>query len=94
MKNQVQLITYVDRLGCNTLTDLKNLFQNQLKGIFGGGHILPFYYPIDGEDAGFDPINHELIDPRLGDWNATYFVSPDQFIQTLIYYSVGILLLV
>ncbi len=69
MKNQVQLITYVDRLGCKTVSDLKNLFQNQLKGLFGGLHILPFYYPIDGEDAGFDPIDHELIDPRLGDWN-------------------------
>lgn len=30
---------------------------------------MPFYYPIDGEDAGFDPIDHQLIDPRLGDWN-------------------------
>ena len=69
MKNKVQLITYVDRLGCENLTDLKVLFQNQLKGFFGGLHILPFYYPIDGEDAGFDPIDHELIDPRLGDWN-------------------------
>ena len=68
MKNKVQLITYVDRLGCNNLTDLKSLFQNELKGLFGGLHILPFYFPIDGEDAGFDPINHELIDPRLGDW--------------------------
>ncbi len=68
MKNQVQLITYVDRLGCKHLNDLKHLFQHQLKGLFGGLHILPFYYPIDGEDAGFDPINHELIDPRLGDW--------------------------
>lgn len=69
MKNKVQLITYVDRLGCENLTDLNHLFQNQLKGLFGGLHILPFYYPIDGADAGFDPINHELIDPRLGDWN-------------------------
>lgn len=68
MKNQVQLITYVDRLGCKNLNDLKHLFQNQFKGLFGGLHILPFYYPIDGEDAGFDPINHEQIDPRLGDW--------------------------
>ena len=69
MKNQVQLITYVDRLGCNDLKDLTDLFQNQLKGLFGGVHILPFYYPIDGEDAGFDPINHQQVDPRLGNWN-------------------------
>ncbi|SNR56176.1 sucrose phosphorylase [Lutibacter flavus] len=69
MKNQVQLITYVDRLGCKSIADLNSLFKNELKGLFGGLHILPFYYPIDGEDAGFDPINHNLIDPRLGDWN-------------------------
>lgn len=68
MKNQVQLITYVDRLGCNTIQDLHALFNHELKDLFGGIHILPFYYPIDGEDAGFDPIDHTLIDPRLGDW--------------------------
>ncbi|MBT8267736.1 MAG: sucrose phosphorylase, partial [Bacteroidia bacterium] len=66
MKNKVQLITYVDRLGCKTLKDLKRLMRNQLKDLFGGVHILPFYYPIDGEDAGFDPINHQKVDPRLG----------------------------
>jgi len=69
MKNKVQLITYVDRLGCKNLTELKDLFQHQLEGLFGGLHILPFYYPIDGEDAGFDPINHQQIDPRLGNWD-------------------------
>ncbi|MGB1004420.1 MAG: sucrose phosphorylase [Salibacteraceae bacterium] len=68
MKNQVQLITYVDRFGCKNLIDLKSLFDNQLKGLFGGVHILPFYYPIDGQDAGFDPINHQQVDSRLGDW--------------------------
>ena len=69
MKNQIQLITYIDRLGCESISDLNLLFKNELKGLFGGLHILPFYYPIDGEDAGFDPIDHNLIDPRLGDWN-------------------------
>lgn len=69
MKNKVQLITYVDRLGCESIQDLKALFENEFKDLFGGLHILPFYYPIDGEDAGFDPIDHNLIDPRLGDWN-------------------------
>ena len=68
MKNKIQLITYVDRIGCKNIRELKRLFQQQLKGLFGGIHILPFYYPIDGEDAGFDPINHEQIDPRLGGW--------------------------
>lgn len=68
MKNKVQLITYVDRIGCKTLSEFKDLCANELKGLFGGVHLLPFFYPIDGEDAGFDPINHEQIDPQLGDW--------------------------
>jgi sucrose phosphorylase len=38
-------------------------------GLFGGIHLLPFYYPIDGSDAGFDPIDHTQPDPRLGSWN-------------------------
>lgn len=40
-----------------------------LNGVFGGTHLLPFFHPIDGADAGFDPIDHTLVDPRLGDWN-------------------------
>ncbi len=68
MTNKIQLITYVDRLGAKNLTEVKDLVDNQLKGLFGGVHILPFYYPIDGEDAGFDPINHQQVDPRLGNW--------------------------
>ncbi|NLP57845.1 sucrose phosphorylase [Lutibacter sp. B1] len=69
MKNKIQLITYVDRLGCKNIQDLNLLFKNEFKGFFGGVHILPFFFPFDGEDAGFDPINHQLIDPRLGDWD-------------------------
>lgn len=68
MKNQVQLITYVDRLGGGNLADLKALLDNQLKGLFGGIHLLPFFFPIDGEDAGFDPADHTKVDERLGDW--------------------------
>ena len=69
MKNAIQLITYVDRLGCKNITDLKKLIDTELRGLFGGVHILPFFYPIDGADAGFDPIDHSIVDPRLGDWN-------------------------
>ena len=68
MKNKIQLITYIDRLGCTHISQLTKLINKEFKGLFGGVHLLPFYYPIDGEDAGFDPINHELIDPRLGTW--------------------------
>lgn len=75
MKNQVQLITYIDRLGCKTIKELHSLLHHELSGLFGGIHILPFYYPINGEDAGFDPIDHEQIDPRLGDWHDIHELS-------------------
>jgi sucrose phosphorylase len=68
MKNQVQLITYVDRLGGGGLKELTALLQGPLAGVFGGVHLLPFFHPIDGADAGFDPIDHTQVDPRLGDW--------------------------
>ena len=68
MKNQVQLITYVDRLSGGGLGDLHELLQTKLAGLFGGVHLLPFFYPIDGSDAGFDPIDHTQVDPRLGGW--------------------------
>jgi len=69
MKNQVQLITYVDRLGGGDLRTLQRLLRGPLQGLFGGVHLLPFYFPIDGSDAGFDPIDHTRVDPRLGDWS-------------------------
>jgi len=69
MKNQVQLITYVDRLGCGGIRDLNMLFHGPLAGVFGGAHLLPFFYPIDGSDAGFDPIDHTEVDRRLGTWD-------------------------
>ncbi|MBD1582086.1 sucrose phosphorylase [Pseudoalteromonas sp. S16_S37] len=70
MKNQVQLITYADRLTGNGLTQLKQLLDDSFGGLFSGVHILPFYYPIDGSDAGFDPIDHTQVDSRLGTWQA------------------------
>lgn len=76
MKNQVQLITYVDRLGGHRdgadLARLKRLLCEPgapLAGVFGGVHLLPFFHAIDGADAGFDPIDHTQVDPRLGGWS-------------------------
>ncbi|MBQ0959751.1 sucrose phosphorylase [Ideonella sp. 4Y11] len=69
MKNQVQLITYVDRLGGGDVRTLQQLLRGPLQGLFGGVHLLPFYFPIDGSDAGFDPIDHTRVDPRLGAWS-------------------------
>ncbi len=68
MRNQVQLITYIDRLG-GTLPGLRQLLTGKLRGLFGGVHLLPFFTPIDGADAGFDPIDHASVDSRLGDWS-------------------------
>jgi sucrose phosphorylase len=68
MKNNVQLITYADRLGGGDLKMLHRLLKGPLAGLFGGVHILPFYYPMNGTDAGFDPIDHTMVDPCLGNW--------------------------
>jgi sucrose phosphorylase len=68
MNNKVQLITYADRLGGGDIKALHRLLKGSLSGLFGGVHILPFYYPIHGADAGFDPIDHTRIDPCLGGW--------------------------
>jgi sucrose phosphorylase len=68
MKNQVQLITYVDRLVEGGLPGLTALLGGPLRQLFGGVHLLPFFFPIDGADAGFDPIDHTTVDPRLGNW--------------------------
>jgi sucrose phosphorylase len=69
LKNQVQLITYVDRLA-GDLKGLQKLLSGPMAGLFGGVHLLPFFTPIDGADAGFDPVDHVEVDARLGDWNA------------------------
>ncbi len=63
----VQLITYADRLG-ETMQGLKEVLDGPLAGVFEGVHILPFFTPYDGADAGFDPVDHTEVDPRLGTW--------------------------
>jgi sucrose phosphorylase len=75
MKNQVQLITYVDRLSGGGLADLNGLLKESLSGLFGGTHLLPFFTPIDGADAGFDPIDHTQVDARLGTWKDVQALS-------------------
>ena len=68
MHNNVQLITYIDRLGGGGIAELNALLHGKLAGLFGGVHLLPFFTPIDGADAGFDPSDHASVDPRLGGW--------------------------
>lgn len=61
------LLAYADRFG-GTLPGLTALLNGPLRG-FAGVHILPFFVPFDGVDAGFDPVDHAAVDPRLGDWD-------------------------
>jgi sucrose phosphorylase len=77
MKNQVQLITYVDRLAAGGIADLAALLRGPLAGLFGGVHLLPFFDPIDGSDAGFDPIDHTAVDRRLGNWSDIKALAAD-----------------
>jgi sucrose phosphorylase len=68
MKNQVQIIAYVDRFSGGGFAELNRLMKGPLAGVFGGAHLLPFFTPIDGADAGFDPIDHTQVDAHLGTW--------------------------
>ncbi len=62
-----QLITYADRLA-GDIAGVHDLLRGRLAGAFGGVHLLPFFVPIDGADAGFDPSDHGTVDPRIGTW--------------------------
>ena len=72
----MQLITYADRLG-GDLRGLHSILRDQFDGLFNGVHILPFFDPIDGADAGFDPVDHTQVDSRLGDWNDIAAIAGD-----------------
>lgn len=69
----VSLLAYADRL-CDSgravgdLTTLRKLLAGELS-VLTGVHVLPFYTPYDGDDAGFDPVDHATVDPRLGTWD-------------------------
>jgi sucrose phosphorylase len=68
MRNGVQLIAYADRLA-GTIGGVADLLDGPLRGVFEGIHLLPFYTPFDGSDAGYDPRDHGAVDPRLGTWD-------------------------
>ncbi len=67
MTSSLQLIAYADRLATD-LHGVGEVLGTHFGGAFGGIHLLPFFHPIDGADAGFDPIDHTAVDPRLGSW--------------------------
>jgi sucrose phosphorylase len=60
------ILVYAERVGGN-LGEIEKLLKTSLKD-FDGVHVLPFFHPYDGDDAGFDPIDHTIVDPRLGNW--------------------------
>lgn len=67
-RNAVQLITYADRLAGDVPGLARLLASEPWSKAFGGVHVLPFFTPFDGADAGFDPVDHTQVDPRLGTW--------------------------
>jgi len=71
-----QLIAYADRLG-GDLAGLRDLLRGPFAGAFDGVHVLPFFLPFDGADAGFDPQDHTRVDPRLGDWDDVRALADD-----------------
>ena len=76
MTHPIQLIAYADRLG-GTIPALGEVVRDRFAGAFGGVHILPFFTPFDGADAGFDPDDHTTVDPRLGTWDDVRALSDD-----------------
>lgn len=68
MPHDVELIAYADRLG-GDLASLHKVLDGPLEGLFAGVHLLPFFRPYDGADAGFDPQDHTEVDERLGSWD-------------------------
>lgn len=66
LENKAMLITYPNRLGRN-LTELNQILQQHLNGVFGLVHVLPFY-PASGDD-GFAPIDYDEVDANMGNWS-------------------------
>ena len=76
MADKVELIAYADRLG-GDLPGLHEVLRGPLAGLFGGVHVLPFFPPYDGADAGFDPVDHTEVDERLGSWSDVACLAKD-----------------
>lgn len=76
----MQLIAYADRLA-GDLAGLRRLLSGPLADAFDGVHVLPFYPPIDGADAGFDPVDHTAVDPRLGGWEDVEALGADRTVM-------------
>ncbi len=75
-----QLIAYADRLG-GSVAQVAALLRGPLAGAFDGVHLLPFFTPFDGADAGFDPVDHTQVDPRLGTWTDVADLASDHAVM-------------
>lgn len=64
--SKTSILVYAERVG-GSLAEIEKLLKTELRD-FDGIHVLPFFHPHDGDDAGFDPIDHKIVDPRLGTW--------------------------
>jgi sucrose phosphorylase len=76
-----QLIAYADRFG-GSLQGLRRLLDGPLRDAFAGVHVLPFFVPFDGADAGFDPVDHASVDPRLGQWTDVAALAAGHTVMT------------
>ena len=76
--NEVMLITYADSLGKN-LKELKNVLTEQLEGVIGGIHLLPFF-PSTG-DRGFAPSDYTIVDKTFGTWEDIEALSKDYYLM-------------
>jgi sucrose phosphorylase len=85
------ILVYAERVGGN-LGEIEKLLAGPLAD-FDGIHVLPFFHPYDGDDAGFDPIDHSIVDPRLGTWadfkriSATHELTADLIVNHASYLS-------
>ena len=61
MKNQIQLITDIDHLSNGGFNKLNNLSNEPLSDILGEDHLPHVDTPVDGSDAGSDPVNHTKL---------------------------------
>lgn len=77
MAHKTQLITYINRFGMSDIPRFHEFMNKHLHHVFGGIHVLPFYYPIDGVDAGYDPVDNAVVDKRLGTWANIKSLSQD-----------------
>ena len=80
MRHGPHLIAYADRFG-GDLRGLRELLDGPLAGAFDGVHVLPFFTPFDGTDAGFDPDDHTAVDPRLGGWDDVRALADDRAVM-------------